>query len=47
MDLVFGVAQRIIVLHYGQIIVEGKPDDIRNNTKVREIYMGYQGRAKR
>jgi len=47
MDLVFGVAQRIIVLHYGEIIVEGTPDDIKNNTKVREIYMGYQGRAKR
>jgi branched-chain amino acid transport system ATP-binding protein len=40
MDLVFGVAQRIIVLHYGEIIVEGRPDEIQNDTKVREIYMG-------
>ena len=40
MDLVFGVAQRIIVLHYGEIIVEGPPDEIQNNPKVREIYMG-------
>ena len=46
MDLVFGVAQRIIVLHYGEIIVEGKPDEIKNNAKVREIYMGFQARAK-
>lgn len=40
MDLVFGVAQRIIVLHYGEIIVEGRPDEIQNDPKVREIYMG-------
>lgn len=40
MDLVFGVAQRIIVLHYGEIIVEGHPDEIQNDPKVREIYMG-------
>jgi branched-chain amino acid transport system ATP-binding protein len=40
MDLVFGVAQRIIVLHYGEIIVEGPPDEIQNDPKVREIYMG-------
>ena len=40
MDLVFGVAQRIIVLHYGKVIVEGLPDEIKNDTKVREIYMG-------
>ena len=40
MDLVFGVAQRIIVLHYGKVIVEGRPDEIQNDTMVREIYMG-------
>jgi branched-chain amino acid transport system ATP-binding protein len=40
MDLVFGVAQRIIVLHYGQIIVEGPPEEIQHDPKVREIYMG-------
>jgi branched-chain amino acid transport system ATP-binding protein len=33
MDLVFGVAQRIIVLHYGEIIVEGRPDEIQNDTE--------------
>jgi len=43
MDLVFGVAQRIIVLHYGEMIVEGQPDEIKNNSKVNEIYMGFQG----
>lgn len=40
MDLVFGIADRILVLHYGEIIVEGPPDTIRSDKKVREIYMG-------
>lgn len=45
MDLVFGVARRIIVLHYGEIIVEGTPEEIQNNSKVKEIYMGIQENA--
>jgi branched-chain amino acid transport system ATP-binding protein len=40
MDLVFGVADRIMVLHYGQIIAEGMPEEIENDARVREIYMG-------
>ena len=41
-DLIFGVAERIIVLHYGQVIADGMPRDIGSNPKVREIYMGLQ-----
>lgn len=40
MDLIFGLANRILVLHYGQIIADGKPEEIQNNSKVRQIYMG-------
>jgi branched-chain amino acid transport system ATP-binding protein len=40
MDLVFGVADRVILLHYGQIACEGDCDEIRANPMVREIYMG-------
>ena len=40
MDLVFGVAQRIIVLHYGDTIWEGTCEQIRSNAKVKEIHMG-------
>ena len=40
MDLVFGVAERIIVMHYGQIIADGTMDQIRGDSRVREIYMG-------
>ncbi len=40
MDLVFDVADRIIVLHYGRIVVEGKPEQIRGDSRVKEVYMG-------
>ena len=40
MDVVFGLADRIIVLNYGQIISEGTPEEIRSDSKVRKIYLG-------
>jgi branched-chain amino acid transport system ATP-binding protein len=40
MDLVFGVAERIILLHFGAVSAEGTPDEIRANQTVKDIYMG-------
>ncbi len=40
MDLVFGVAERVMLLHYGEIACEGTCDEIRSNQMVRDIYMG-------
>ncbi len=40
MDLVFGMAERIIVIHYGQIIAEGTPDKVFDDTAIKEIYTG-------
>ena len=40
MDLVFGVAERIILLHFGEISCEGTCDEIRANQTVKDIYMG-------
>ena len=40
MDLVFGVAERIILLHFGEITAEGTCDEIRANQMVKDIYMG-------
>ncbi len=40
MDLVFGVAERVILLHYGEVACEGTCDEIRSNEMVKEIYMG-------
>jgi branched-chain amino acid transport system ATP-binding protein len=42
MDLVFGMSNRIIVLHYGQIIVEGTREEIQADSRVKEIYMGIE-----
>ena len=42
MDLVFGLADRIVVLHYGQVLCKGSPNDVQCNAKVREIYMGVE-----
>jgi branched-chain amino acid transport system ATP-binding protein len=44
MDLVFGVAERVILVHYGEIAAEGTCDEIRSNQMVREIYMGSRKR---
>ena len=40
MSVVFGLADRISVLVYGEIVASGTPSDIRNNPKVREAYLG-------
>jgi branched-chain amino acid transport system ATP-binding protein len=42
MDLVFGVAERIMVLHYGEIIADGEPKEIQASPTVKEIYMGIE-----
>ena len=40
MSVVFGLADRISVLVYGEIIATGTPSEIRTNAKVKEAYLG-------
>ena len=40
MDVVFDLADRISVLHFGQLIAEGTPDHIRANADVQLAYLG-------
>jgi len=40
MDLVFRFAQRITVLVQGQVLVEGPPEEIAADRRVRDVYLG-------
>ena len=40
MDLVFRFASRIIVMVGGRILVEGTPQEIVADARVREVYLG-------
>jgi branched-chain amino acid transport system ATP-binding protein len=40
MDLVFRFAQKITVLVQGQVLVEGRPDEIAGDKRVRDVYLG-------
>ena len=42
LDLVFTVAERVLVLYYGKIIAQGTPEEIQEDTKVQEIYLGIE-----
>ncbi len=40
MDVVFRYSDRIVVMHEGRILAEGKPDEIRNNDQVAMTLIG-------
>jgi branched-chain amino acid transport system ATP-binding protein len=40
MDVVFSLADRITVLHYGQILATGSPAEVRENQEVKDAYLG-------
>ena len=40
MDVVFGIAQKIAVLHQGRLIADGAPVEVRNDPEVRRVYLG-------
>ena len=40
MDVVFSVANRIMVLHQGRVIAEGRPDEVRADPQVQKVYLG-------
>ena len=40
MDVVFGFADRVIVLDHGKIIAQGAPADVRANPRVQAVYLG-------
>jgi branched-chain amino acid transport system ATP-binding protein len=40
MDMVFGYADRVIVLSEGELIAQGTPDAVRADARVRRVYLG-------
>jgi branched-chain amino acid transport system ATP-binding protein len=40
MDVVFTHAQNVVVLNRGRIMAQGRPEQVRNDPKVRDVYLG-------
>jgi branched-chain amino acid transport system ATP-binding protein len=40
MDIALSVAKRVTVLHEGQIMAEGTPEEISGNAEVQHVYLG-------
>jgi len=40
MDVVFGIARWITVMHQGHVIADGKPEDVRIDRHVQAVYLG-------
>jgi branched-chain amino acid transport system ATP-binding protein len=42
MDIVFSVAQSIMVMHQGRTLIQGRPEEVRKNSFVQEAYLGIE-----
>ncbi len=40
MNIAFELAERMIVLHQGEIIADGSPQDIREDPRIKDVYLG-------
>ena len=40
LDIAFDLADRVTVLHFGQILVDGSPAEVRKDPRVGEVYIG-------
>ena len=40
MKMIMGISDHIVVLHHGELLASGTPDDIRRNDEVKRVYLG-------
>ncbi|MGB9629438.1 MAG: ABC transporter ATP-binding protein [Thermodesulfobacteriota bacterium] len=40
MEIVFSIAQKIMVMQHGRTIIQGTPEEVRSNQEVQEAYLG-------
>jgi branched-chain amino acid transport system ATP-binding protein len=40
MEVVFAISERVTVMHQGQVIAQGTPQEVRANEEVQKIYLG-------
>ncbi len=40
MEIVFSIAQRIMVMRHGRTIIQGTPEEVRSHPEVQEAYLG-------
>ena len=45
LDVVFALAERVTVLHLGQVLLTGSPDEVRESVAVQEAYLGSSNRG--
>jgi branched-chain amino acid transport system ATP-binding protein len=45
MDLVFNLADSIMVLNFGKVIIRGTPEEVSTNEDVQACYLGVEGGA--
>ncbi len=43
MDVVFSIAEKVTVMHFGHVIAHGSAEEIKGDPKVTSIYLGEQG----
>jgi branched-chain amino acid transport system ATP-binding protein len=45
MDVVFSLANKITVMHFGKIIAQGTPKEIKGHPEVTAIYLGTRSKS--
>jgi branched-chain amino acid transport system ATP-binding protein len=45
LDVLIGVSDQLMILHYGEVLFNGPPEDVRSHAEVAEVYLGDKHRG--